>query len=146
MQAHQPQGSTEQATTPRYDTIVIRGAKGKTVPKMVDGGEVVAWSQGHDLAAMDALQELVDDLAAGNCSYPAELTARASQTLAHMERRRKLGWDADEPELTWSAAVEKAKGTALQVFDGCHDEALQAIEYVTALLIECTPAKQGGAQ
>lgn len=146
MQAHQPKGGTEKATTPRYDTIVIRGAKGKTVPKEVDGGEVVSWSQGHELAAMDALQEFVDDLAAGNCSCPAELTERANQVLAHMERRRKLGWDADEPELTWSTAVEKAKGTALQVFDGCHEDAMQAIEYVTALLIECTPAKQGGAQ
>lgn len=146
MQAQTPEVSTEKATTPRYDTIVIRGAKGKTVPKEVDGGEVVSWSQGHDLAAMDALQEFVDDLAAGNCSCPAELTERANQVLAHVERRRKLGWDADEPELTWSAAVEKAKGTALQVFDGCHDDAMQAIEYVTALLIECTPEKHGGAQ
>lgn len=146
MQAHQPKGSAVEATTPRYDTIVIRGAKGKTVPKEVDGGEVVSWSQGHELAAMDAMQEFVDDLAAGNCACTAELTERANQVLAHMERRRKLGWDADEPELTWSTAVEKAKGTALQVFDGCHEDAMQAIEYVTALLIECTPAKQGGAQ
>ena len=146
MQAHQPKGSAVEATTPRYDTIVIRGAKGKTVPKEVDGGEVVSWSQGHELAAMDALLEIVEDLAAGDCSYPAELTERANQALALMKRRRELGWDADEPELTWSTAVEKAKGTALQVFDGCHEDAMQAIEYVTALLIESAPAKQVGAQ
>lgn len=98
MQAHQPQGSAVEATTPRYDTIVIRGAQGKTVPKEVDGGEVVSWSQGHDLAAMDALLEIVEDLAAGDCSYPAELTERANQALALMKRRRELGWDADETE------------------------------------------------
>lgn len=146
MQTQTPEVSVEKATTPRYDTIVIRGAQGKTVPKEVDGGEVVSWSQGHSLAAMDALEEFVDDLAAGDCSYPAELTERANQAMALMRRRRELGWDAEEPELTWSAAVEKAKGTALQVFDGCHDDALQAIEYLTALLIESAPAKQVGAQ
>lgn len=98
MQAHQPKGSAVEATTPRYDTIVIRGAQGKTVPKKVDGGEVVSWSQGHELAATDALLEIVEDLAAGDCSYPAELTERANQALALMKRRRKLGWDADEAE------------------------------------------------
>ena len=98
MQAQTPEVSTEKATTPRYDTIIIRGAKGKTVPKEVDGGDVVSWSKGHELAAMDALLEIVEDLAAGDCSYPAELTERANQALALMKRRRELGWDADDTE------------------------------------------------
>jgi hypothetical protein len=138
MQAQTPKSGAAEATTNRYDTIVIRGAKGQTVPKEVDGGEVVAWSRGHELAAMDALEEFVDDVASGDCSYPAELTSRASQAMDLMERRRELGWDADEPELSWSAAISKAKHTAIDVFDGCHDDARQAIEYLSELLLVST--------
>lgn len=98
MQVNPQEVSAEKATTPRYDTIVIRGAQGKSVPKMVDGGEVVSWSKGHELAGMDALLELVEDLAAGDCSYPDELTERANQALALMNRRRDFGWDADKME------------------------------------------------
>ncbi|MBN0281138.1 hypothetical protein JTM76_35985, partial [Pseudomonas aeruginosa] len=78
MQANQPQGGSAKASTPRYDTIVIRGATGKDVPRKVDGGEVVAWSAGHELAALDALQEFVDNLAAGNCSQHSHLTHEAA--------------------------------------------------------------------
>lgn len=96
MQAQTPANPGEKATTPRYDTIVIRGAKGQAVPRELDGGEVVAWSRGHELAAMDALEEFVDDLAAGNCDVPEHVTSRAVEALALMRRRRELGWDADE--------------------------------------------------
>lgn len=97
MQAQTPEVSSEKATTPRYDTIVILGATGQTIPKEVDGGEVVAWSHGHALAAMDALEEFVDDMAAGNCNQPAHLTQGAADAMNLMRRRRVLGWDADEP-------------------------------------------------
>jgi len=105
MQAQTPEVSTAKATTPRYDTIVIRSAKGKNVPKKVDGGDVVAWSSGHELAAIDALVELVGDLAAGDCSYPSELTERANTALALMERRRELGWeDGDQDDESENAS------------------------------------------
>ncbi|TIH10805.1 hypothetical protein [Pseudomonas leptonychotis] len=97
MQAQTPEVSSEKATTPRYDTIVIRGAKGQNVPKEVDGGEVVAWSRGHELAAMDALEEFVADMADGNCSQPEHLTHGAAYAMNLMRRRRDLGWDAGEP-------------------------------------------------
>lgn len=95
-QAVERQDDHSKSTAPRYDTIVIRGAKGNTVPQEVDGGEVVSWSQGHELAAFDALRELVEDLAAGDDSYPEEITERAQFALSLMERRREKGWDADE--------------------------------------------------
>ena len=108
MQVNQPQGGTVEATTPRYDTIVIRGALGNTVPKEVDGGEVVSWSCGHELAAMDALEEFVEDIAAGDCSLPEAITSRAQSALDLMTRRRNQGWDAEsktmnyDPNLTCS--------------------------------------------
>ncbi|WP_286976871.1 hypothetical protein [Pseudomonas sp.] len=117
MQAQTPEVSTEKAITERYDTIVIRGAQGITIPEIVDGGMVVAWSKGHDLAAMDALLEFIDDLAAGDCSYSAELTERAAQVLDLMERRRELGWDADKQSnkpvtetVTWSSVKPTTTG------------------------------------
>ncbi|KAA8705197.1 hypothetical protein [Pseudomonas proteolytica] len=96
MQVNQPKGGTVEATTPRYDTIVIRGAKGSVVPKEVDGGEVVSWSRGHEMAAMFALEEFVEDLAAGDCSYPAFIAVRAQKVLDLMNLRRDHGWNADE--------------------------------------------------
>lgn len=107
MQAQTPEVSGEKATTPRYDTIVIRGAQGKSIPKEVDGGEVVAWSQGHSLAAMDALEEFVDNIAAGNCDQPDHLTQGAAEAMDLMRRRRDLGWDADEQS---SEPVEASDG------------------------------------
>ena len=96
MQVNQPKGGNAEATTPRYDTIVIRGALGNTVPKEVDGGEVISWSRGHELAAMDALEEFVVDLAAGDCSYPTFIAERAQTALDLMKQRRTVGW-ATEP-------------------------------------------------
>lgn len=108
MQVNQPQGGNAEATTPRYDTIVIRGAQGKTVPKEVDGGEVVSWARGHSLAAMDALEHFVDDLAAGDCSYPEAITKRAQFALDLMTSRLDKGWGEEgnvmnyDPNLTCS--------------------------------------------
>ncbi|OVZ01708.1 hypothetical protein CDO39_19685 [Pseudomonas aeruginosa] len=39
MQVQTPEVGAEKASTPRYDTIVIRGATGKDVPREVDGRE-----------------------------------------------------------------------------------------------------------
>ncbi|KAA0948079.1 hypothetical protein FQ186_13120 [Pseudomonas sp. ANT_H14] len=95
MQVNQPKGGTAEATTPRYDTIVIRGAQGSAVPKEVDGGEVISWSRGHELAAMNALEELVEDLAAGDSSYPTFIAERAQKALDLMKLRRTLGWSTE---------------------------------------------------
>ncbi|MBS7846217.1 hypothetical protein KFF47_25940 [Pseudomonas fluorescens] len=99
MQVNQPKSSTPEATTPRYDTIVVRGARGDVVPKEVDGGEVVSWSRGHELAGLNALEEFVEDLAAGDCSYPTFIAERAQKALDLMKLRRALGW-ATEPAPT----------------------------------------------
>jgi hypothetical protein len=96
MQAQNPEVSTENASTPRYDTIVIRGAQGKTVPREADGGEVIAWSRGHELAAMDALETFVGDLASGSLTDDETIITRATEVLDLMTRRRKLGWSVAE--------------------------------------------------
>jgi len=130
-------------SSPRYDTIVICGAKGETVPKEVDGGEVVAWSRGHGLAAMDALEEFVDDLAAGNCNQSTHLTQGAADALNLMRRRRAIGWDADEPEqpsADWKTAVARAEATARLVFGAADPDAMQAIDYMAGLLLANEPA------
>lgn len=143
MQAQTPEVSSKKANTPRYDTIVIKGAKGQNVPKEVDGGEVVAWSVGHGLAAMDALEEFVDDLAAGNCHQPAYLNQGAADAMNLMRRRRVLGWDADEPTgqppADWKTAVAWAVATAHHVFEDCEEEARNAIEYLAALMLASEP-------
>jgi hypothetical protein len=145
MQAQAPEVSSEKATTPRYDTIVIRGAKGQSVPKEVDGGEVVSWSHGHQLAALDALEEFVEDMAAGNCHQPAHLTQGAADAMNLMRRRRVLGWDVDEPTerppLDWKTAVAWAVATAHKVFEDCDEEARNAIEYFAALMLASEPAE-----
>lgn len=143
MQVNQPQGGTAEATTPRYDTIVICRSTGHTIPQEVDGGEVVAWSLGHGLAAMDALEEFVDDLAAGNCHQPAHLTQGAADALNLMRRRRAIGWEADEPTqqppADWRTAVALAEATARRVFGENNDDAMQAIDYMAGLLLACEP-------
>ncbi len=105
MQVQTPEVGAEKASTPRYDTIVIRGATGKNVPRKVDGGEVVAWSAGHELAALDALQEFVDNLAAGNCSQHSHLTHEAAAAL------KSCGKDGAECGQGWYQKVlPEAKG------------------------------------
>lgn len=144
MQAQTPEVSAEQATTPRYDTIVIRGAIGKEVPRTVDGGEVVSWARGHELAAGDALLEFVNYVADGDCGIGPELSAKARKALDLMERRSAQGWDADEEPEDWQAAVNRAAHQAREVFCDSHDDATQAIEYMKALLQQAAPVMQGG--
>lgn len=144
MQAQTPEVSAEQATTPRYDTIVIRGAIGKEVPRTVDGGEVVSWARGHELAAGDALVEFVNYVADGDCGIGPELSAKARKALDLMERRSAQGWDADEEPEDWQAAVNRAAHQARKVFCDSHDDATQAIEYMKALLQQAAPVVQGG--
>lgn len=128
MQAEPKEVSADKATTPRYDTIVIRGATGQTIPKQVDGGEVVSWSVGHGLAAMDALEEFVSDLADGNCNQPPHLTQGAANAINLMRRRNALGWEVDEPTrqqpADWKSAVADAVATARKLFDRIEDELL----------------------
>jgi hypothetical protein len=145
MQVNQPQGGAAEATTPRYDTIVIRGATGKEVPRSVDGGEVVSWARGHELAAGDALLEFVNYVAEGDCGISPELSTKARKALDLMERRNRLGWEADEQPEDWQASVNRAAQTAREVFSGSHDDAIQAIEYMQALLQQAAPVVQGGA-
>lgn len=144
MQAQTPEVSAEQATTPRYDTIVIRGALGKEIPHTVDGGEVVSWARGHELAAGDALLEFVNYVADGDCGIGPELSAKARKALDLMERRSAHGWDADEEPEDWQAAVNRAAHQAREVFCDSHDDATQAIEYIKALLQQAAPVVQGG--
>lgn len=143
MQVETPEVGAEKANTPRYDTLVIRGASGQTVPREVDGGEVVSWSQGHALAAMDALEAFVDDMADG--SYHG-LAQGAADALNLMRRRRALGWDADvvaeETPANWRTAVLRAEVTAREVFGVTDENAMQAIEYMAGLLLAFEPAQQ----
>ncbi|HBO1640534.1 TPA: hypothetical protein L4F54_001179 [Pseudomonas aeruginosa] len=144
MQANQPQGGSAKASTPRYDTIVLRGATGKDVPREVDGGEVVSWARGHELAAGDALLEFVNYVADGDCGITPELSTKARKALDLMERRSRLGWEADEQPEDWPASVNRAAQTAREVFNGSHEDAIQAIEYMHALLLQAAPVVQGG--
>ncbi|WP_121401972.1 hypothetical protein, partial [Pseudomonas aeruginosa] len=127
-----------------YDTIVIRGATGKDVPREVDGGEVVSWARGHELAAGDALLEFVNYVADGDCGITPELSTKARKALDLMERRSRLGWEADEQPEDWPASVNRAAQTAREVFGGSHEDAIQAIEYMHALLLQAAPVVQGG--
>lgn len=143
MQVKPQEVSADKATTPRYDTIVIRGATGDTIPREVDGGEVVAWSRGHGLAAMDALEEFVTNLAGGNCNQPTHLTHGAMNAINLMRRRNAIGWDADEPSTQppadWKSAVASAVATARKVFGQSNDEAMQAIHYLEGLMLVNEP-------
>lgn len=145
MQVNPQEVSAEKATTPRYDTIVIRGAIGKVVPRTVDGGEVVSWARGHELAAGDALLEFVNYVADGDCGIGPGLSAKAREALDLMERRSRLGWEADKQPEDWQASVNRAAQTAREVFSESHDDAIQAIEYMQALLQLAGPVVQGGA-
>ncbi|MFB4400924.1 hypothetical protein [Pseudomonas inefficax] len=150
MQVETPEVGKQKANTMRYDTLVIRGASGKTVPQEVDGGEVVAWSMGHGLAAMDALEEFVGDLADG--SYHG-LSKGAADALNLMRRRRAIGWDSDvvkeEPPADWQSAVSRAEAYAREVFGVDDDNAMQAIDYMAGLLLAFEPLRtpaQGEAE
>lgn len=146
MQVETPEVGAEKATTPRYDTIVICGATGQAVPKEVDGGKVVAWSRGHELAAMDALEAFVSDLADGNCHQPAYLTQGAADALNLARRRLAMGWAADEPvdhpPADWRTAVARAVATASKVFGEDPEEVIDAIRYMEAMLLANEPTEK----
>ncbi|MNP28965.1 hypothetical protein D3C76_1219700 [compost metagenome] len=74
---------------------MIRGAQGKTIPREFDGGKVVSWSRGHDLAAMDALESFVTAIAGGELDDLEEIQTGAERALELMRRRSSIGWDAD---------------------------------------------------
>lgn len=114
------------------------------IPRTVDGGEVVSWARGHELAAGDALLEFVNYVADGDCGIGPELSAKARKALDLMERRSAQGWDADEEPEDWQAAVNRAAHQAREVFCDSHDDATQAIEYMKALLQQAAPVVQGG--
>lgn len=144
MQVETPEVGTEKATTPRYDTIVIRNATGKTVPREVDGGEVIAWSRGHELAAMAALEEFVQDLAAGNCQQSVYLTAGAAEAMNLMHRRRAIGWATNDPienpPVDWRTAVARTVALVTKVFEDDGEEMMDAILYIEAMLLANEPA------
>lgn len=144
MQVNQPQSSTAEAITPRYETIVIRGATGKVVPNTVDGGEVVSWARGHELAASDALLEFANYVADGECGITPELSAKARNAIDLMERRSRLGWEADKEPEDWKASVERAAKMATEVFIDSHEDAIQAVEYMKTVLLMAEPGVQGG--
>lgn len=78
--------------TERYDTLVIRGASGKEVPRTVDGGEVVSWSMGHALAEASPLHDYVTDLASGAFDTVDEITEEAQRVLRLSKLQRSSGW------------------------------------------------------
>ncbi|MBD9653546.1 hypothetical protein IB239_01810 [Pseudomonas sp. PDM12] len=51
----------------------------------------------------------------------------------------------EDPSTKFLATLQEAKGIALHVFDGSHDDAKQAIEYIVEVLKTSAQAKQGGA-
>ncbi|MCY1308268.1 hypothetical protein D9M70_582620 [compost metagenome] len=107
---------------------------------------MVSWARGHELAAGDALLEFVNYVADGDCGISPGLSAKARKALDLMERRSRQGWEADEQPEDWQASVNRAAQTAREVFSGSHDDAIQAIEYMQALLQQAAPVVQGGAE
>ncbi|MDF5935358.1 hypothetical protein P4126_20110 [Pseudomonas aeruginosa] len=105
---------------------------------------MVSWARGHELAAGDALLEFVNYVADGDCGITPELSTKARKALDLMERRSRLGWEADEQPEDWPASVNRAAQTAREVFNGSHEDAIQAIEYMHALLLQAAPVVQGG--
>lgn len=79
----------------RYDTLVIEGATGTTVPREVDGGRVVSWARGHALAELEPLEVFVQSLANGDyIDLPGDaLQLMAEGALARCDRQRKVGYE-----------------------------------------------------
>lgn len=78
----------------RYETLVVRGATSKDVPREAAGGEVVAWSAGHALAEQGPLEEFVQALADGDHAFENIdiIQAKASKVLELSNRQREHGW------------------------------------------------------
>lgn len=75
--------------TTRYDTLVIKNMKSKTIPREIDGMEVTAWSRGHALRQMLILEEFIDDLASGMyADAPEDLEIEAGEILARSRAAR----------------------------------------------------------
>lgn len=72
----------------RYDTLVVKNADGTTIPRQAAGGEVVAWSRGHDLAYAEVLREFVERVAEGNIWMGSELEDAANEALETARRYR----------------------------------------------------------
>lgn len=74
---------------PRYDTLVVKNADSATVPRQAAGGEVVAWSRGHDLAYSDVLREFAERVADGGDMWMGtELEDAAREALETAMRYR----------------------------------------------------------
>ncbi len=77
----------------RYDTLVIRGATSKEVPREAAGCEVVAWSAGHAIAEAGPLEEFVSGLANGDWYSDVEAIATEAQRVLELaHRQRDQGW------------------------------------------------------
>lgn len=72
----------------RYDTLVVKNADSTTIPRQAAGGEVVAWSRGHDLAFAEALREFVERVANGEIWMGSELEDAAKEALEVAVRYR----------------------------------------------------------
>ncbi|MFU3147493.1 hypothetical protein ACM7YY_32910 [Pseudomonas aeruginosa] len=79
----------------RYDTLVIEGATGTTVPREVDGGRVVSWAKGHALAGADPLEAFVQALANGDyIDLPGDaLQLMAEGVMARHNRQLEVGYE-----------------------------------------------------
>ncbi|MCM2317981.1 MAG: hypothetical protein NDI93_01470 [Pseudomonas sp.] len=80
----------------RYDTLVIKNANIKLVPREAAGGEVVSWAAGHALAEMHPLEEFVRALADGDMFCSDDVEAEARRVLNLSGRQRDAGYVEDE--------------------------------------------------
>lgn len=80
----------------RYDTLVIKNATDKTVPREAAGGQVVSWAAGHALAEMNPLEAFVRALADGDMFCSDEVEEEARRVLDLSARQRDAGYVEDE--------------------------------------------------
>lgn len=79
----------------RYDTLVIKNATDKAVPREAAGGQVVSWAAGHALAEMHPLEVLVKALAEGYMLCSEEVCEEARRALDLAARQRRAGYVED---------------------------------------------------
>ncbi|MFD2645105.1 hypothetical protein [Pseudomonas japonica] len=117
----------------RYDTLVIRGASGKEVPRMVDGGEVVSWSVGHAIAEAGPLLEYITELATGAIGTVGDITDEAQRVLTLSKRQRHSGW-LDEEQAEAAAepqeTVEELRAALLAECNRYNDLYIQHTNFV----------------
>lgn len=80
----------------RYDTLVIKNATDKAIPREAAGGQVVSWAAGHSLAEMHPLEEFVRTLADGGIVCCEEVEEEAKRVLDLSARQRDAGYIEDE--------------------------------------------------